>query len=101
MYMANCCHTVGVRFAKYCLMNTTVVTNKVCCSCMHTIVNATFAMYQNLLKTVSSVIPEKSSLGSLHILHAKIQIEVMKLRKEVKALLNIMLLRCPISHGYD
>ena len=46
MYMANCCHTVGVRFAKYCLMNTTVVTNKVCCSCMYTIVNATFAMYK-------------------------------------------------------
>ena len=65
MYMANCCHTVGVRFAKYCLMNTTVVTNKVCCSCMHTIVNATFTMYQysqNLLETVSSVIPENHHL---------------------------------------
>ena len=75
IHIANCCHTVGFRLTKYYLMNTTVVTNKVCCSCMHTIVNATFAMYQNLLKTVSSVIPEKSSLASLYILHAEIQID--------------------------
>ena len=75
IHIANCCHTVGFRLTKYYLMNTTVVTNKVCCSCMHTIVNATFAMHQNLLETVSSVITEKSSLASVYILHAKIQID--------------------------
>ena len=45
---------------------------------MHTIVNATFTMYQysqNLLETVSSVIPEKPSLASLSILHEKTQID--------------------------
>ena len=78
IHIANCCHTVFVIFTKYELKSTPVVTNKVCCSCMHTIVNATFTMYQysqNLLETVSSVIPEKPSLASLSILHEKTQID--------------------------
>ena len=65
IHIANCCHTVFVIFTKYELKSTPVVTNKVCCSCMHTVVNATFTMYQysqNLLETVSSVIPENHDL---------------------------------------
>ena len=65
IHIANCCHTVFVIFTKYELKSTPVVTNKVCCSCMHTVVNATFTMYQysqNLLETVSSVIPENHHL---------------------------------------